>query len=112
MLISDAFAQAAGSSTGSSIDPTLMFLVPMVLVFYFLIIRPQQKVAKEKRTMTESLKTGDEVITAGGVLGKIVKVTDQYLTVDIAHEKTQSVEVVVQRSAVQTLLPKGTIKDI
>jgi preprotein translocase subunit YajC len=84
-------------------------LLPMVLifvVFYFLLIRPQQKKAKEHKAMLEALQKGDEVITAGGVVGKVSKITDQYVAVEIAP----SVEISVQRAAISQLLPKGTIK--
>ncbi len=104
-MISPAFAQAAGASPGSD----LMTFLPMIgifVVFYFLLIRPQQKRAKETKAMLEALQKGDEVITAGGVIGRITKLTDQYAAVEIAP----NVEISVQRSAVSQLLPKGTIK--
>ena len=107
MLISPAYAQAAGSSTGSD----LMAFLPMVaifVVFYFLLIRPQQKRAKETKAMLEALQKGDEVVTAGGVVGKVSKLTDSYATVEIAP----NIEVTVQRSAISLLLPKGTIKSL
>ena len=105
MLISPAYAQAAGASSGSD----LMTFLPMIgifVVFYFLLIRPQQKRAKETKAMLSALQKGDEVITAGGVVGKISKLTDQYAVVEIAP----SVEISVQRAAISQLLPKGTIK--
>ena len=88
-----------------------MGLMPIILMFallYFLMIRPQMKRAKEHKTMVEALQKGDEVITAGGVLGRITGVSDAYITVEIAPET----EVSVQRASVQTLLPKGTIKSL
>ena len=106
-MISPAFAQAGGSPMGGGMD----FVIMMVLLFavmYFLMIRPQMKRAKEHKTMVDALQKGDEVITAGGVLGRISKVSDAYVTVEIAA----NTEVSVQRAAVQTLLPKGTIKSI
>jgi preprotein translocase subunit YajC len=78
----------------------------MVAVLYFLMIRPQMKRAKEHKAMVEGLQKGDEVVTAGGVLGRITKVGDSYVSVEIAN----NVEIQVQRGAVQTVLPKGTIK--
>ncbi len=105
MLISPAFAQAAGGSPGGD----LMTFLPMIgifVVFYFLLIRPQQKRAKETKLMLAALQKGDEVVTAGGVVGKIAKLTDQYAAIEIAP----NVEISVQRSAVAQLLPKGTIK--
>ena len=88
-----------------------MSFLPIVLMFvllYFLMIRPQMKRAKEHKTMVEALQKGDEVITGGGVLGRITKVSDVYISVEIAP----NTEVSVQKAAVQTLLPKGTIKSI
>ena len=107
MFISSAFAQAP--STGG--DAGLMGFLPIILMFvllYFLMIRPQMKRAKEQKAMVDALQKGDEIITAGGVLGKIIAVTDAYITVEIAA----NTEVTVQRGAVQTLLPKGTIKSV
>ena len=106
MIISPAFAQAAPSG-----DPGYIGLLPIVLMFvllYFLMIRPQMKRAKEQKAMTEALQKGDEVITAGGVLGRITKVTDAYISLEIAP----NTEISVQKAAVQILLPKGTIKSI
>ena len=107
MFISSAFAQAP--STGG--DAGLMGFLPIILMFvllYFLMIRPQMKRAKEQKAMVDALQKGDEIITAGGVLGRISAVTDAYITVEIAA----NTEVTVQRGAVQTLLPKGTIKSV
>src|SRR5690606_11590653 len=88
-----------------------MQFVPIILMFvllYFLMIRPQMKRAKEHKAMTEALTKGDEVVAAGGVLGRITKVSDNYVTLEVAP----NTEVGVQRGAVQTLLPKGTIKGL
>jgi len=106
MLISPAYAQAAGAQP----DPIMSFLPLIVIfvIFYFLIIRPQMKRAKETKTMQEALQKGDEVITGGGQLGKVVKISEQYVTLDIGGG-TQSM---FQRGAIQSVLPKGTIKDI
>jgi preprotein translocase subunit YajC len=107
VFISSAFAQAP--STGG--DAGLMGFLPIILMFvllYFLMIRPQMKRAKEQKAMVDALQKGDEIITAGGVLGRISAVTDAYITVEIAA----NTEVTVQRGAVQTLLPKGTIKSV
>ena len=105
MLISPAFAADPAQP-----DPIMSFLPLIVLfaLFYFLIIRPQMKRAKETKKMQESLQKGDEVITAGGQLGKVVKLSDLYITLDIGS----GVESHFQRATVQTVLPKGTIKDI
>jgi preprotein translocase subunit YajC len=105
-LISPAYAQ---STTGGPFGGDLMAFLPMVaifVVFYFLLIRPQQKKAKEAKAMLDALQKGDEVVTAGGILGRISKINDQYATVEVA-DKT---ELTVQRGAISQLLPKGTIK--
>jgi preprotein translocase subunit YajC len=106
-LITPAFAQATGLPGGSD----LMTFLPMIaifVVFYFLLIRPQQKKAKEAKAMLEALQKGDEVVSAGGVLGRIAKLTDQYATIEVAP----NTEIIVQRQAVAQLLPKGTIKNL
>jgi preprotein translocase subunit YajC len=107
VLISPAWAQAPAASQGGGIESMLLILA-MFAVLYFLMIRPQMKRAKEHKTMVEGLQKGDEVITAGGILGRITKVDDQYVTVAVA----EGIEVQMQRHAVQTVLPKGTIKTI
>ncbi|MGI9344295.1 MAG: preprotein translocase subunit YajC [Gammaproteobacteria bacterium] len=102
-LIQDAWAQAEGQG-----DP-LMSLLPLVLifvVFYFLLIRPQNKRQKEHREMVSSLAVGDEVVTAGGVLGKVTEVHDQFLHVQVAD----GVVLKVQRHTVGAVMPKGTVK--
>ena len=105
-LISNAYAQSAPSSP----DGIYQFLplVALVIVFYFLILRPQQKRAKEQKTMIEALQKGDEVVAAGGILGRVSKVEDNYVSLEIAN----GVTINVQKSAVQNVLPKGTIKSI
>jgi preprotein translocase subunit YajC len=105
-MIGTAQAQVLGSAPGGD---TLMSMLPIILMFvvlYFLMIRPQMKKAKEHKTMLDALQKGDEVI-AVGLLGKVVKITDNYVTLEIAS----NVQVAVQRQAITTLLPKGTIKD-
>ena len=107
MLIPSAFAQAPAAAG----DAGLMGFLPIILMFvllYFLMIRPQMKRAKEHKAMVDALQKGDEVVTAGGVLGRITKVGDAYVSVEVAA----NVEVSVQRGAVQTLLPKGTLKSV
>ena len=104
-LIPSAYAQAAGGAQPNAFVQ-LLPLVLIFVVFYFLLIRPQQKKAKEHRTMLEALQKGDEVVTSGGVVGRIAKLTDQYAAIEIAP----SVEINVQRQAIAQLLPKGTIK--
>jgi len=106
-LISDALAQGAGGAGGSPF-PSLIMLVVLFALFYFLLIRPQQKRQKEHREMTEKLAKGDEVVTQGGVLGRISKIGDAFITLEIA----EGTEIRVQRASVATLMPKGTIKSI
>ncbi|GAB3547885.1 preprotein translocase subunit YajC [Noviherbaspirillum agri] len=108
MFISNAYAQAAPAAGA---EGGLMSFLPIILMFvvlYFLMIRPQMKRQKEQKAMMEALAKGDEVVTAGGILGKVTKVTDAYVTIEIAD----GTEVVVQKVAVATLLPKGTIKSL
>ncbi len=107
MLISNAYAQTAGATA----DPTggIMGLLPLILMFgilWFLMIRPQMKKAKEHKAILESLQKGDEVMTQGGVAGKVASVGESYVRVEIAD----GVEVLVQKAAVATVLPKGTLK--
>jgi preprotein translocase subunit YajC len=78
----------------------------MIAIFYFILIRPQQKKAKEHRNMVAALGKGDEVVTSGGILGKVTDLTDQYVSVEIAD----GVEIRIQRNAVSAVLPKGSIK--
>jgi preprotein translocase subunit YajC len=106
VLISPAFAQAAGGATQSDLLSTMLPMVAIFVVFYFLMIRPQQKKTKEHRKMLDSLEKGNEVVTAGGIAGRISKIDDQYVTVEIAP----GVEIHVQRQAVSQLLPKGSLK--
>jgi preprotein translocase subunit YajC len=108
VLISPAFAQAAPAASQTDSLLTFLPMVAIFVVFYFLLIRPQQKKQKEARAMLESLNKGDEVVTAGGVVGRISKLSDQYATIEIAP----NTEMVVQRGAIAQLLPKGTIKAI
>jgi preprotein translocase subunit YajC len=106
-LITEAYAQAGPAQGGMD----LVGLLPIILMFvllYFLLIRPQTKRAKEHRTMLEGLQKGDEVVTAGGALGRITKIGDQYVSVEIAN----NVEIQVQKPSIQSVLPKGTLKSI
>ena len=107
-MISSAFAQAPSGGGGDAGMMNIIFIVLMFVIIYFLMIRPQMKRAKEHRTMLEALQKGDEVITAGGVLGRVIKMGEAYLTIEIAP----NTEVSVQKGAVQTVLPKGTLKSI
>ena len=106
MLISSAYAQTSGAAGQGDTLLTFLPMIAIFVVFYFLLIRPQQKKQKEARAMLESLEKGNEVVTAGGILGRIVKLDEQYVTVEIAP----NTQMVVQRGAISQLLPKGTIK--
>jgi preprotein translocase subunit YajC len=105
-LIPDAMAQTAGAApAGGGMTPLIMMVV-FVVIFYFLLIRPQQKKQKEHQAMLSKIVAGDEVVTAGGILGRVVEVGDQFLTVEIAD----NVRIKVQRFQVTSLVPKGTLK--
>ena len=110
MFISSAIAQTApAAAAGGDIQSSLMGMLPLVLMFvvlYFVMIRPQMKKAKEHKSMVESLAKGDEVATAGGILGKVTKLGDSFINIEVAT----GVEVQLQRSAVVQVLPKGSIK--
>ena len=109
MLISHAYAQAPAG--GAPLGGDMNFIIMMVLMFgvlYFFMIRPQMKRQKEQKKMVDELQKGDEVVTAGGVVGRITKLSEGYLTLEIA----QNTEIVVQRVAVSLLLPKGTLKTL
>jgi preprotein translocase subunit YajC len=109
VFISSAFAQTAPAAAGGDTQSTLMSILPLVLMFvvlYFVMIRPQMKKQKEHRSMIDALAKGDEVVTAGGLLGKISKLGEGNLGIEIAN----GVEVLVQRTAVVQVLPKGSIK--
>ena len=107
MLISNAYAQAAA---GGPIESVMQFL-PIILMFvvlYFLMIRPQQKKAKEHKALLEALGKGDEVVTQSGMVGRITKVSDDFVTVEIAA----NVEVQMQKPSIVVVLPKGTLKSL
>ena len=111
MFISEAFAQAAPAATasGDSIFGSIGGMLPILLMFvvlYFVMIRPQMKRQKEHKAMIDALAKGDEVVIAGGVLGKVTKMGDSYLSVEVAP----NVEIQVQRASVVQVLPKGTFK--
>ena len=105
-LIPDAMAQAAGPGSPGGSFGFLGMMLLMVALFYFMLIRPQQKKQKEHQAMLGKLAAGDEVVTAGGILGRIVEVGDNFITIEIAD----NVRIKVQRYQVTTLVPKGTIK--
>jgi len=109
VFISQAFAQTAPAAASSSTESTLFSLLPLVLMFvvlYFIMIRPQMKRQKEHKAMIEAIAKGDEVVTAGGLLGKVNKLGESFIGLEVAG----NVEVQVQRTAITQVLPKGTIK--
>jgi len=113
VLISNAYAQAAGAAA----DPMggLMGMLPILLMFivlWFVMIRPQMKKAKEQQKMVGELAKGDEIITQGGIAGRIGKVGENYLSVEVAEGKDGPVVITVQKNAVGALLPKGTLKNL
>lgn len=113
MLISNAYAQTAGAAA----DPMggLMGMLPILLMFivlWFVMIRPQMKKAKEQQKMVSELAKGDEVITQGGIAGRIARVGENYLSLEVAEGKDGAVVITVQKSAVGALLPKGTLKNL
>ncbi|HEY1075513.1 MAG TPA: preprotein translocase subunit YajC [Fontimonas sp.] len=103
-LISPAYAQAAATPP----NPVMQFLplIVLVVLFYFMLIRPQMKRSREHRDMLSAMAKGDEVVTAGGIAGKVVNITDAYITVEIAD----NVAVKVQKASITSVLPKGTLK--
>ncbi len=109
MFISSAFAQTAPAAAGGDMQSTLMNMLPILVMFgvlYLVMIRPQMKKQKEHKSMIESIVKGDEVVTAGGFLGRVSKLGDVFISVELAT----GVEVQMQRSAVVQVLPKGTMK--
>lgn len=109
-FISDAIAESgAAGAAAQSPDPLASLILPigLVVLFYFFLIRPQSKRQKEHRQMVSELQKGEEVITTGGILGKITEVNDDFITLEIAKD----VSLNIQKNAVQTIMPKGTIKE-
>ena len=109
MFISNALAQTAPAAAGGGTESTLLSLLPLVLMFvvlYFIMIRPQMKRQKEHKAMIEALAKGDEVVIAGGVLGRVAKLGDSVIHVEVS----EGVELQVQRPSVVQVLPKGTYK--
>ncbi len=105
-FISDAWAEAAPAAQGSPMA-SLIPLIILFVVFYFMLIRPQMKRAKEHRKLISELAKGDEVVTSGGLAGRITKVGDSFVTLEIA----EGTEVKMQKEAVTAVLPKGTLKE-
>ena len=109
MFISTAYAQTAPAAAGGGVESSLLSMLPLVLMFvvlYFIMIRPQMKRQKEHKALIDALAKGDEVVTAGGLLGRVAKLSENYLHVEVAD----GVEIQIQRSAVVQVLPKGSFK--
>lgn len=108
-FISDAMAEA-GATAAQSTDPLASLILPigLVVLFYFFLIRPQSKRQKEHKQLVSDLQKGEEIITSGGILGKITGVKDDFIILEIAKETSLK----IQKSAVQSIMPKGTIKDL
>ena len=107
MFINNAYAEATAAASGGGVMSFLP-LIALIAVFYFLILRPQSKRAKEHKAMIAALQRGDEVVTIGGEVGTVSKVYEQYVGVEIA----ENLVVTVQKIGIQSVLPKGTIKAI
>lgn len=108
MFITNAYAQSGGST-----EQQLVSFLPIILMFvvlYALMIRPQMKRAKEHKAMLEALSKGDEVVTSGGLAGRITKLGESFVTLEVGQREGHFVEMHVQKQMIQTLLPKGTIK--
>lgn len=116
MLISNAYAQSGGGAGGGLIG--FLPIILMFVVLYFLMIRPQMKRAKEHKTMLAAVKKGDEVVTSGGLAGRITKVGEAYVSVEVAKvagagkDGSVPVEMKFQKGAIQTLLPNGSLKEL
>ena len=110
MLISNAFAQAAPAAAQDPLSSItgILPLIFMFVVLWFLMIRPQMKRAKEHKALIEGLQKNDEVLTQGGIVGKVVSISDAYVTVEVAT----NTQIIVQKQAIGAVLPKGTIKSI
>ncbi|WP_062627021.1 preprotein translocase subunit YajC [Ferriphaselus amnicola] len=105
MLISNAYAEGAAPAAGGGIMDFLP-LIALLAVFYFLVLRPQQKRAKDQKAMLEALSKGDEVLTTGGIMGRVTKIGETYTSIEIA----ENVVIQVQKETIQSVLPKGTIR--
>ncbi len=110
-MISLAHAQTAAAGPGGDYT-SLIMMVAMFAIVWLMMIRPQMKRAKEHKAMMEALQKGDEVVTQGGLAGRITKVGENYVNVEVAEGKDGPIEVIVQKQSVANLLPKGTLKSL
>jgi preprotein translocase subunit YajC len=106
-FISNAYAEGAAVQPSAGIMDFLP-LIGLVAVFYFLVMRPQMKRAKEMKVMMAALQKGDEIVTTGGVMGRVSKVADSYISVEVA----EGINLNIQKAAIQNVLPKGTLKSM
>lgn len=106
--ITTAYAAEQGTVARSGFMSILPMLIIIVLLMYFMIIRPQQKRAKEQKVLLGSIKKGDEIVTTGGILGEVVKVSENFVVLKISEET----EITIQKSSVAVTVPKGTIKSV
>jgi len=106
-FISDALAEGGAAAAQGDPITALLFPIGLLVLFYFFLIRPQSKRAKEQKAMVSALSKGDEVLTQGGILGKITKVSDSFVTLEVSENVTMT----FQKSAIGSLMPKGTIKE-
>ena len=107
-FISDVMAQTPAATSTMKTTSSILMMIGIFVVFYLLIIRPQSKRAKEHRALVNKIKTGDEIVTNGGIVGEIVSMDEQFVNLNIHN----GVEMLVQRQAVSSVLPKGTIKTV
>lgn len=107
-FISSAMAATAAPTAQPDGTFSLIMIVAIFVLFYFMLIRPQNKRAKEHRALVGNLKKGDEIITSGGILAKVISLDEQFIKVNLA----EGVDICLQRSAVSTVLPKGTMKSL
>ena len=111
-LISDAMAQTAGAPGATDIVMQILPILLIFVVFWFFLIRPQQKRQKEHIKLCQNLQKGDEVVTLGGLAGRIASLSDQYVVIEISRVDDKPVTITLQRGSISTVLPKGTIKSI
>ncbi len=111
-MISPAFAQAAGTAGVQDALSQFLPLIAMFAILYFLMIRPQMKKAKEHKALIAGLQKGDEVITQGGMAGKVTQIGDNYVKIEIGTSNGSPVEVTVQRPAIGIVLPKGSLNSL
>ncbi|HEY9052463.1 MAG TPA: preprotein translocase subunit YajC [Gammaproteobacteria bacterium] len=107
-FIKDAMAEAAPAAAQGDPLTALLFPIGLILLFYFFLIRPQSKRAKEHKAMVGGLNKGDEIVTQGGILGKITAISENFVTIEIAKDVTIN----VQKHSIGALMPKGTIKEL